>query len=68
MAQILVRGLDDEVVEILKARAREHRRSLQAEVKLLLEAAARIHRAMAPQRIEELRKQLAEQPTNDARC
>lgn len=40
MAQILVRGLDEEVVESLKRRARQDGRSLQSEVKALLEKAA----------------------------
>lgn len=40
MAQILVRGLDEEVVERLKKRAKEDGRSLQSEVKVILEQAA----------------------------
>lgn len=40
MAQILVRGLDEEVVKNLKRRARHDGRSLQSEVKLILEQAA----------------------------
>ena len=40
MPQILVRDLDPEVVERLKARARVHGRSLQKEVKAILEEAA----------------------------
>ncbi len=35
MAQILVRGLDDETVRRLKARAQRHGRSLQAEAREL---------------------------------
>ena len=41
MAQILVRNLDEEVVEILNRRATHDGRSLQSEVKLILEQAAR---------------------------
>lgn len=41
MAQILVRDLDQGVVERLKKRAREDGRSLQSEVKAILEQAAR---------------------------
>ena len=37
---MLVRDLDPEVVERLKARARVHGRSLQKEVKVILEEAA----------------------------
>lgn len=40
MAQILVRGLDEEVVERLKMRARKDGRSLQSEVKHILEQSA----------------------------
>ncbi|MBI4332700.1 MAG: hypothetical protein HY673_15630 [Chloroflexi bacterium] len=41
MAQILVRNLDEDLVERLKERAGKGGRSLQAEVKLILEQAAR---------------------------
>ena len=41
MAQILVRDLDEEVVERLKRRAKKDGRSLQSEVKLILEQTAR---------------------------
>lgn len=40
MAQILVRDLDDKVVERLKLRAKKDGRSLQSEVKSILEQAA----------------------------
>lgn len=40
MAQILVRGLDDAVVDRLKARAKANHRSLQGEVKAILEREA----------------------------
>lgn len=40
MADILVRGLNDDVVERLKARAKLSGRSLQNETKLILERAA----------------------------
>ena len=36
MAQILVRNLDDAVKETLRARAREHGRSLEEEVRVIL--------------------------------
>ena len=39
MAQILVRQLNDKLVERLKKRAKEHGRSLQSEVKTILEEA-----------------------------
>jgi antitoxin FitA len=40
MAHLLVRDLDPQTVTRLKARARDHRRSLQGEVKAILEEAA----------------------------
>ena len=66
MAQLLVRDLDEHVVETLKARARENRRSLQAEVKLVLEESARFDRAAARTRIEEVRRKLADLRTTDS--
>ena len=58
MAQILVRDLDDKIVDRLKSRAAEHRRSLQAEVKLILEEAALLDRAKARWVASEIRSQL----------
>ncbi len=40
MATITIRNLDDEVVEHLKARAKNNARSLEAEVRALLSEAA----------------------------
>jgi antitoxin FitA len=40
MAQVLVRDLSERVVARLKHRARQNKRSLQAEVQLILERAA----------------------------
>ena len=40
MAQVLVRGLDDDTVAALKARAKQHNRSLQSEIKAILEERA----------------------------
>lgn len=42
MAQLLIRDLDVETIERLKARAKLHRRSLQGEVKLILENEAAV--------------------------
>ncbi len=44
MAQVLVRNLDDSVVEQLKANAARHHRSLEAEVRSILEETARRQR------------------------
>ena len=40
MAQILVRGLADDVVQRLKARAQLHGRSVEGEVRTILESAS----------------------------
>jgi len=40
MAQIIVRSLDDDVVEALKKRAERNNRSLEAEVRNILEQAS----------------------------
>lgn len=47
MAQLLVRNLDEEVVESLRAAAREHGRSLEAEVRAILGSAAADRLGMA---------------------
>jgi plasmid stability protein len=41
MAQLIVRNLDEDVKERLQARARRHRRSLEAEVRDILRDAAK---------------------------
>jgi plasmid stability protein len=41
MAQVLIRNIPSEVIDALKARAQESRRSLQGEMKLILEEAAK---------------------------
>lgn len=66
MAQILVRDLDEKVVDRLKSRAAEHRRSLQAEVKLILEQAARIDRAEARRLAEQIRRRTTGRQTSDS--
>lgn len=57
MAQVLVRQLDDKVVDRLKRRAKEHGRSLQSEVKTILEEAVPDYES-AWRRIEGFRKRL----------
>ena len=57
MAQVLVRQLNDKVVDRLKKRAKEHGRSLQSEVKTILEDAVPDYEG-AWKRIERLRKRL----------
>jgi plasmid stability protein len=66
--EVLVRNLDEQVVERLKARARAGGRSLQAELKRVLEAAAqgasarKSYRGLAAQ----LRRALAARPHPDS--
>jgi antitoxin FitA len=58
MAQILVRNIDDAVVERLKARARTNDRSLEAEVRHTLEQSAKIDFNQARQKALEIRERL----------
>ena len=57
MAQVLIRQLDDKLVERLKKRAKEHSRSLQSEVKAILEEAVPDYEG-AWKRIAKLKKTL----------
>jgi plasmid stability protein len=57
MGQVLVRNLDDHVVDMLKARAEQHGYSLEQELRLILTAAARptpLERVAAARRIRAL--------------
>jgi plasmid stability protein len=55
MAQLLVRNLDDAVVERLKLRARSRGTSLEQEVRTILTTAAQAGRAEIAQHLETLR-------------
>lgn len=44
MASVTIRNLDDTTVSALKQRARDHHRSLEAELREILESAARYRR------------------------
>jgi antitoxin FitA len=57
MASVLVRHLNEDVMERLKKRAREHGRSLQSEAKTILEEAVPNYEG-AWKRIERFRKRL----------
>ncbi len=59
MAQVLVRDLDDDVVARLKKRARNHRRSLQAELRHILEQAAQADMTEARRLAQRIRRRLA---------
>lgn len=58
MAQIIVRNLDDSVVERLKNRARTNGRSLEAEVRLILEQSAKVDTATARSMAMDMRRRL----------
>lgn len=57
MAQVLVRQLDDKVVDRLKKRAKEHGRSLESEVRTILEEAVPDYEG-AWKRIEQFHRRL----------
>ena len=66
MAQILVRNLDDGVVERLKIRAHRDGRSLQSEVKMILEQAAKADMAGARELAEAIRKKMGNRSFDDS--
>ncbi len=55
MGQILIRGLDDSVIQTLKERAAGHGRSLEAELRQVLTDAARTPRAALIKELERIR-------------
>lgn len=55
MAQVLVRNLDDDVVERLKSRAAKAGRSLEAELRKIVTEAARPSKAEALARLADIR-------------
>ena len=59
MPDILVRGLDARVVKQLKAKAKQHGRSLQGEAKMTLEQAAGIKKMDVAQLTAKWKKMLA---------
>lgn len=59
MAQVLVRDLDEELVDRLKERAKGHGRSLQGEVKAILEGATKYSMAEAQAIAQQWQKKLA---------
>jgi plasmid stability protein len=60
VSDVLIRGVPDDVLTILKRRAKENRRSLQQELLLIVETAARASdRRVASQVADDLRQLLA---------
>ena len=67
MGDVLVRNLEDEVINKLKRRASGHRRSLQAEVKEILEQAARyVTMAEAQEAALEIRRRFGNHQFTDS--
>lgn len=66
MAQLLVRALDHAIIARLKARARQHGRSLQGEVKIILVEAAALSLREARAVSAHWQKQFHGQPLSDS--
>jgi plasmid stability protein len=67
MAQVLIRDLDDSVVEKLKRQAADHGRSLQAELKAILEEQAQqAGKAEARALAARIRHRIASRPQTDS--
>ena len=67
MAQVLIRELDDTVVDALKRRAANNRRSLQAELKAILEEQVYLaDKAESRALAERIRQQIASRPQSDS--
>ena len=59
MAQVVVRNLDEAVVQRLKERARRHQRSLEGELRVILTEASRSSRQTLAAVADTLRRELA---------
>jgi plasmid stability protein len=67
VAQVLVRGLDEAVVEKLKRRAARNGRSLQAELKTILEVQSQqVGRAEARALAARIRQRIGRRPQTDS--
>jgi len=66
MAQVLIRNLDDETVDRLKARAARNDRSLQAELQVILERAAETDVIGARAVAARIRQQLRDRKHSDS--
>jgi len=66
MPDVLVRGVDPDVLEALKGRAKQHGRSLQLELKLILEQAARVNMIDARAAAERIRRSLRKGKHSDS--
>jgi plasmid stability protein len=66
MAQVLIRDLDPKLVDRLKDRAREHGRSLEAELRSILEVAAAMDLIEARALAARIRRRLAGRKHSDS--
>ena len=67
MGQVLVRGLDDTVIERLKQRAERHHRSLEAELREVLEQVSRqVDVATSRDLANRIRRKLEGRPHSDS--
>ncbi len=66
MAELLIRGLEITIVERLKTRAKEHKRSLQAELKSIVETAAKVYLEDAEKMSKTWRKALKGKSFSDS--
>lgn len=66
MPQLLIRNLEPETVERLKARAKRHNRSLQGEAKSILEESAKVSMAEARTLSDKWHKKLAGRKFSDS--
>jgi plasmid stability protein len=67
MAQVLVRDLDESVVDKLKERARQNGRSLQAELRAILESQAElVSKAEARALAARIRRRVGARPQTDS--
>jgi plasmid stability protein len=66
MAQVLIRNLDEGIVQRLKRRAEREGRSLQAELRYILEHAAKADRLEARRVAARIRRKLANRSHSDS--
>jgi plasmid stability protein len=66
MAQVVIRNIDDDVMERLRARARRKGIALERELRDVLTAAVRSDRASFRARAERFRQQLARRRHSDS--
>lgn len=66
MAQVIVKGLDESVIERLKTRAKQHGHTLQSELKTIIEQAVQQDFAAARKLAAQLRRKLGGRPHTDS--